>query len=205
MWAGLVDGARYTWSHRPLRLAVILAFVVSIFGQSLQYVAAAVAEQVFDRSPESNAGLLTALGIGSLLTAVTSAVYGDRIKRSRQALTGIVLYITATGLLSLTGTFAVGIIAYFFAGCGHLSLAVALNTMIQGAVPDEYRGRVTSFYLLGILGGIPVGSQMLGSLGDFIGFRPALGLYSGAFVVVCACLFGSGWWRLLDGPSTNAE
>ena len=92
----------------------------------------------------------------------------------------------------------VGMLGYFLAGCGHLLVVVALNTMLQGSVPDEYRGRVTSFYLLGILGGIPLGSQLLGSLGDIIGFRRTLLVDAFAFGAVLTTLIVSGWWRALD-------
>ena len=65
-------------------------------------------------------------------------------------------------------------------------------------MPDEYRGRALSFYLLGVLAGIPIGTQLIGSLGDIIGFRTTLLLDAAAFVVVIAWLVGSGWWRDLD-------
>ena len=197
VWAGLVEGARYMWSRRPLRLAVLLAFAVSMFGQSIQYVASAIAQRLFDRPPQSNAALLSALGAGSLLSSLLTVVYGERIRRTVQVFGGLALYLVATLLLPLTDVFVVGMVAYFFAGCGHLFVVVALNTLLQGSVPDEYRGRVLSFYLLGILAGIPIGSQVLGSVGDLIGFRRTMLCDAAAFVLLIVVLIGSGWWREL--------
>ena len=111
-------------------------------------------------------------------------------------------------MLPLTHSYLVGQIAYFIAGVGHLQIAVALNTLIQGTVPDEYRGRALSFYLLGVLAGIPIGTQILGSLGDAMGFGFALAMDAAAFVVVITLLVISGWWRDLDATPemiANAE
>ena len=198
VFAGLVQGARYMWRRRPLRLAVLLALAASTFGQALQYIASALSEQLFNHSSEGNAGLLTALGVGALLSSAYTVKMGDRLRRSTQALVSIVLFIGSISLLSLTHSYQLGQLAYFIAGVAHLQMAVALNTLVQGTVPEEYRGRAMSLYLLGILAGIPLGSQLLGSLGDLIGFRHTLMLDAAAFGVVLVALMVSGWWRDLD-------
>lgn len=195
---GLVQGAKYIWHRRPLRLAVFLALAASTFGQSIQYVASALSERLYHHSSEGNAGLLTALGVGAVISSVVAIRMGDRLRRSTQALCAFLLFAVGVGLLPLTHSYAIGQVGYFIAGVGHLQIAVALNTLIQGTVPDEYRGRALSFYLLGVLAGIPIGTQLIGSLGDIIGFRTTLVLDAAAFVVVIAWLVGSGWWRDLD-------
>ncbi|CAB4880081.1 unannotated protein [freshwater metagenome] len=206
LMAGLVQGARYMWQRRPLRLAVLLALAASTFGQSLQYVASALSERLFNHSSKGNAGLLTALGVGALLSSVLTVRMGDRLRRSSQGLVSIVLFIASIALLASTHSYQLGQVAYFVAGVAHLQMAVALNTLIQGTVPDEYRGRAMSFYLLGILAGIPLGSQLLGSLGDAIGFRRTLLLDASAFALVLAALLVSGWWRDLDAtPAQIAD
>ena len=205
VWAGLRQGAAYIWCRRPLRLAVLLALAASTFGQSLQYIASALSERLFSRSSDGNAGLLTALGIGALLSSAYAVKMGDRLRRSTQALVAIVLFIVSIALLAATHSYQLGQVAYFVAGIAHLQMAVALNTLIQGTVPDEYRGRAMSFYLLGILAGIPLGSQILGSLGDLIGFRETLILDMVAFATVLVALVVSGWWRFLDTTPDSSE
>ena len=196
--AGLLQGARYMWNRRPLRLAVLLALAGSTFGQSLQYIASALSEHLFHRPSEGNAGLLTALGIGALLSSGYTVRMGDRLRRSTQAMVSIALFVASIALLASTSSYQLGQFAYFVSGVAHLQMAVSLNTLIQGTVPDEYRGRAMSFYLLGILAGIPLGSQVLGTLGDIIGFRLTLALDASAFALVFVALLVSGWWRDLD-------
>ena len=205
---GLLQGARYIWHRRPLRLAVILSFAASTLGQSIQYVASALSERLYHHSSEGNAGLLTALGAGAVASSIVTLRMGDRLRRSTQAMCSFCLFAVAVGMLALTHSYLVGQVGYFIAGVGHLQIAVALNTLIQGTVPDEYRGRALSFYLLGVLAGIPIGTQILGSLGDAMGFGFALAMDAAAFVVVITLLVISGWWRDLDATPemiANAE
>ena len=195
---GLVSGAKYIWQRRPLRLAVLLALAASTFGQALQYIASALSERLFHHASNGNAGLLTALGVGALLSSGLTVMMGDRLPRSWQALGALTLFVVATTMLALAHSYHVGQLAYFLAGIAHLQMAVSLNTLIQGTVPDEYRGRAMSFYLLGVLGGIPIGTQLLGFLGDVIGFRPTLLLDAGAFGVLLLTLLVTGLWRDMD-------
>ena len=195
---GLLEGAAYLWNRRPLRLAVLLALTVATLGQSVQYIASALSERIFHHSSESNAGLLAAYGVGSVTSSIVTIRLGDRLRRSVQMIVGFGMFVVGIGLVPLTHVYFVGQVAFFIAGLGHLAVAVSLNTLIQGTVPDEYRGRAMSFYLLGLLAGLPIGSQVLGSLGDAIGFHTTLLLDAAALLAVIAFLLGTGLWRDMD-------
>lgn len=194
----LRDGARYVWNNFPLRLAVILAFVTSMFGQSLQHVAPAIADRVFGRPSTDNAGLLVALGLGALVSSFSSVVLGDRMRRSTRVLGALVLFSASAALVALTSNYYVGLVAYFIGGLAHLQSAVALNTLIQGSVPDRMRGRTMSFYVLGILAGIPLGAIFLGRLGDIVSMRTAVAIDAVIFFTITALMVSRGWLRRLD-------
>jgi len=194
----LREGGRYVWRNRPLRIAVILAFITSMCGQSLQHVAPAIANRIFDRPSTDNAGLLVALGLGALTSSVFSVAIGDRLTRSSRVLVALTLFAGSTALIPLTSSYWVGLVAYFIGGLAHLQSAVALNTLIQGTVPDNMRGRTMSFYVLGILAGIPLGAFALGRLGDVFTMRVAVLVDAVVFVLVALVLIGRGWLRDLD-------
>jgi MFS family permease len=117
-------GARYVFHHRPLRLAVTIAFVTACFGQSLQYIAPAIASRLFDRPSTDNAGLLVALGIGALVSSWFSVVIGDGLRRSSRLLLATLLFALSAALLPLTDLYWVGLVAYFIGGVAHLQMAV---------------------------------------------------------------------------------
>ena len=196
--AVLRDGIRYVWRNFPLRLAVILAFLTSMFGQSLQYVAPAISDRVFGRPSTDNAGLLVALGVGALVSSFFSVGLGDRMQRSTRVLGALLLFFASAVLVALTSNYYVGLVAYFVGGLAHLQSAVALNTLIQGTVPDRMRGRTMSFYVLGILAGIPLGAIFLGRLGDIVSMRTAVAINAVIFFTITLLLVSRGWLRRLD-------
>ena len=199
----LREGARFVWRRKPVRVAVILGFVSSLCGQSLQHVAAAVANRSYGHKSTDNAGLLVALGIGAVLSSVSTVVIGDRLRRSSRVLVALTLYVVSTTIIAATHSYTVGLIGYFISGIAHLQTAMALNMVVQGSVPDNLRGRVTSFYILGILAGIPLGAFALGRLGDMYSMRTALFVDVVAFLLVAVTVVSRGWLKLLN--STNMD
>ena len=199
----LAGGARYVWVNKPLRLGVILAFATGTCCQSLQHVASAIAKRMYGHPSVDNAGLLTALGIGAVTTAAVSAAFGDRFRRSQQLTFGLAVYTLSTAVIASTSSYRVGLIAYGASGIAHLTTAVALNTLMQGTVAEEMRGRVVSYHLLGILGGIPLGAFVLGRLGDAIGMRQAVAIDAAVIAGLSALLVASGWLRLTDTPGPD--
>jgi MFS family permease len=194
----LRDGGRFVWHNRPLRLTVFLAFVTSLCGQALQHVAPAIANRIYDRPSTDNAGLLVALGLGALASSVISVAVGDRLRRSTRVIVALVLFAASTALIPITSSYTVGLIAYFIGGLAHLQSAVALNTLIQGTVPDHLRGRTMSFYVLGILAGIPLGAFTLGRLGDIFTMRVAMYADATVFALLIIVLVARGWLSDLD-------
>ena len=200
----LREGGRYVWRQKPLRIAVILAFLGSLCGQSLQYVTPAIANRIFDRPSTDNAGLLVALGVGAVFSSIFSVAIGERIKRSTVVAVSLVLFTANAGLVAVSSWYWLGIAAYFVGGLAHLQMAVALNTLVQGAVPDHMRGRTMSFYILGILAGIPVGAFILGRLGDVVSMRFAVAANATALAVVVVVMVTRGWLRELNTTRIDA-
>jgi MFS family permease len=198
MVTALLSGARYVWGRPPLRLAVCIGLVSAMCAQSLQHVAPAISRRVLGRTSADNAGLLTALGVGALAASAVSAMVGDRVSRSRQLQFGLSMYGLSIVILSITSSYRVGQLAYAISGLGHLTVAVALNTLMQGAVPDEMRGRAVSFHLLGIIGGIPIGAFAMGRIGDAFGMRTALIVDATVFAGLLALLTAKGWLQMTN-------
>jgi MFS family permease len=180
------DGARFVWAHPAVRLATILSLFTAITGQALQYIAAAVASRQFGRPSEDNAWLLTSLGVGAFLASIVVHRLLRRFTRRRMMQVALAMYALSPVVIVCTDRFWLGVVGYFIGGLAHLTFAVQVNTLIQSETPDHLRGRAMSFYLLGILAGIPVGSLTLGSLIDAYGVRATL--LADAALIVCVTL-----------------
>jgi MFS family permease len=205
MHRALVIGLRYTWQRAALRRAVVTGFVVSALGQSLTQLAAGIASDIYGKSSRSNAGLVAALGVGSLIMGLYIVGWGDRVSRSRLAIWGLVGYNLGVLLIPVTGNYTIGLLAFFICGLSHIPIATSLNTFMQSAVPDEIRGRVLSFYLLGIMLGMPIGTVALGRASDLIGMRETLLIHAVVFAMFTAyvvALFDS--LRQLDADAVDS-
>jgi MFS family permease len=198
VWAVMRTGASFVWTHRPLRLAMLIAFVGAICGQAMQFMAPAVADRVFGHPSTDNAGLLVALGCGAVVSWIFFQWSADRIRRSTRLMGTLALYAASIAVIASTRHYAIGVVGYTLNGLAHVQLAMSLNTLIQGSVPDQVRGRTTSFYVLGLLAGIPIGSFVIGRLADVIGMRPALLLDAGVFAAFGVFLAVTGRLGLMD-------
>ena len=111
---------------------------------------------------------------------------GNQVSRSATLRAGLVAYVCGVALLPLTTDFRVGLLGLFVCGLAHIPVATTFNTFMQSSVPDEYRGRVVACYLTGVMLGMPIGSFVLGRLGDTIGMRETI-----AFDAVAMAVFAS--------------
>ena len=196
--ADLVEGARYVMSNSILRLIVLLAFLLSLSGQSIAAIAAAIAFRLYGHDAKDNAWLITAWGVGSLLMSVYVWIVASRVRRTVLTKAGIAIYVVGLALIPLTTNFAVGLAGYAVCGFAHVLVATSLNTFVQAHVPDEIRGRAVSFYLLGVMLGFPVGALLIGRVGDTVGFREVMVFNVIVFTVLTFWLTRLPQYRQID-------
>jgi hypothetical protein len=114
-------------------------------------------------------------------------LFGDNLHKGRLILISrILLGPGIIGLaLSRTPWLSMGIMAVL--GYTFLTQLVLTNTLIQTIVPDQLRGRVLSTYTWALGGFYPLGSLMMGLLGDQLG-APTAGLISGIGCILVIAL-----------------
>lgn len=165
----ILEGAALAWRDPRLRLAVLIGTLCSMFGMSIYSLAAGLAKDVF-HVDEAGLGLLvSSVGIMSFLTAILAVSLGDRMKRSTLVISGLVIYGLGLWTVAATDIFAVGMIGFGITGIAHVMVNVSVTTTVQTYVPPEFRGRVTSFQLMGIMLALPVGAQVGGLVADYTG------------------------------------
>ncbi len=69
-------------------------------------------------------------------------------------------------------------------GVGTLTFLGSSNIMLQTLAPDDMRGRVISIYSMIVLGFVPGGTLLLGSLASLLSLREAL-IAGGAVAALC--------------------
>ena len=167
-----VAGARYLLERRGLRRAVFTMFVTAFCGSGTAQLAAGIAKEVYGVDSDGLGWLVAATGLGAM-TAAILLVFLKRLPRSTGAQLGIAVYALGIAILASSSVFAVGLVAFFVLGLGHVTGGTSVSTSLHAQVQETYRGRIIGFYLMAVLAGTPLGSLTWGWIGDALGLRPA--------------------------------
>ena len=169
-------GLAYVREHPGLRLAVVTVGIVMFLGGPVIQLAPVFARDTFGVDERAYGFLAAALGIGATAGSVVISAYGDGVRRSKLVVVSIVIYGTAVLGMAAAPSYPGGLAAMFCIGVAYLSVASVLNTSIQLAVDDRFRGRVLALYVMVFTGAYPLGSLVQGLATDRFGVRRVVGV-----------------------------
>ena len=164
------EGISYVRHNREILLVMWVVGFVGMFGMNFQMTSALMAQQEFNRGPQEYGILGTLMAVGSLSGALLAA-------RRRIAPRGrfVVLMASAFGLVEIVAglmpTFGAYAAMLPVLGFVALMTLTASNATIQLGVDPRLRGRVMALYMMVLLGGTPIGSPILGWVGEVFGPR----------------------------------
>jgi MFS family permease len=100
-------------------------------------------------------------------------------------------------MLGLTDSFVVAAIVLTIIGLGTQSFAGSSNVLVQMLAPDDMRGRAISVYSMVLLGLVPGGALVIGTIARFTDLRLVF-VWSG---LLCAAM---GVWTFCAHPKLRA-
>ena len=182
----LVEGLRYTRQDPQIFLAISVLGIVATFALNFSVLIPLVARDVLHGDADTYGFLMSATGVGSLVSALSIA-FGARPTMKLLLIGAGAIGVSMIGL-GLSTWLPLSLALMFLAGWGTISMAATCNTLIQLRVPDVLRGRVASVYTTVFAGATPFGGVFSGSLAAFGG--PPAALVVGGAVAVVAALVG---------------
>jgi MFS family permease len=188
----LVEGLRYTRREPSIFLAISVLGVVSTFALNFSVLIPLLARDVLAGDADTYGFLMSAAGLGSLLSALAIA-FGQR-PTLRLLLFGAA--VVGVGMIGLGASrwFPASLALMFVVGWGTIAMAATCNTIIQLTVPDVLRGRVMSVHTTVFAGSTPFGGIFAGSLAALAG--APLALAAGGVIALLAA--AGGYLRLPD-------
>lgn len=198
---GVREGIRYVRRRPDIMLVLFIVFMLGTFGLNFQLTNSLMATAVFEVGPEQFGLMGTVLAIGSLSAGLIAARRTQiRLRLILSALAGFTLF---TGLLAVAPNYTWYVLLLVPTGLCALTVMTAANTSVQMAVDPMMRGRVMALYMAIFLGGTPLGSPLIGWVGDLWGPRwtLAIGAIACGLAVAFAGLYllrRNGWdwpWR----------
>jgi MFS family permease len=113
--------------------------------------------------------LLSSLGLGAFIGAVSMAAKGSKEKAVTYQLVGTLGLSIFLVVLGFTNNFFAAIVLLAFCGFFMIMYNTTSNSVLQFNSPDHMRGRIMSVYSLIFGGLVPVGSLYAGAVSKFLG------------------------------------
>jgi len=181
------EGVRYAWSTRPLRNLLLLLGITAGLGFQYMILLPVYVRDIQKADAKVYGLLVSAFGLGSLVSAAWMTRKQDRWHLRRNIFIGLLVAAIGMGGFAWSRTLSLSLAMGFLAGFGLILYIATTNTLIQTTTEDRYRGRVMSLYTLMFVGTAPIGALICGSIAQRFGAPVAT-------TVSAAVLLGGAIW-----------
>jgi MFS family permease len=193
-WQGVVQVLRYIRRTREVRSLMLMVTVYSILGAPVLALMPVVAREMFGLGAGGYGLLLSFLGIGGLTGALGLAAIGDRISRIRLLTVASMLWPALLMTFSFTRVPWAGYGLLLATGCVMILNGAISNGLLQGIVPDAFRGRIMAAYGLVVVGLAQVVGAFTGGV-----IAHAFGVATTIFATALL-MAGYGVWAFFQRP-----
>ncbi len=181
----LREGVSYVRSQPRMILVLILVFFAGTFGMNFQITSALMATEVYGKGAGEFGLLGSFMAVGALTGALLSA------RRVHIRLRLLVLAAAGFGIAEMVAALLPTYLTFaLFApviGLCTLTLLNSANALLQLESDPALRGRVMALYMTIVMGGTPLGSPIIGWIGEELGPRWTL-LVGGGLTLAGAVL-----------------
>lgn len=202
--ANIVEGARYVAGNRLVLVLIFFGLVPMFLAMPFQTLMVVFAEEVWDVGP-TGLGLLSAFaGIGGVAGSFYVAWQADSHHRVRRMMLSMLGFGGFLLLFSMSPYFSAALALVFVANaCGSV-YGTLNNTAIQMIIPDEVRGRISSFLMMSF--SLPLlGTLPMSAVAEVYGAPLAVGMASVMAVIVSLVFYvSSSELRAMDATVRKA-
>ncbi|MDE0572197.1 MFS transporter [Demequina sp. B12] len=192
----VMEGVRYIKRRPELIVVMIVVSVVAAFGLNFQMTSALMARVAFDKGPEAYGLMGSVVAIGSLAGALVAARRTHI--RLRLPLGAAFLFGVSSAVMAAMPTYELYMVVSVAVGFSALTMLTSANALIQTTTAPAMRGRVMALYSMVLMGSTPIGSPIVGWIGEEVGPRWSIwvGAIAAIIVAVGAALWVVRYWNL---------
>ncbi len=174
--SSLVSGLRYVKNEKSILQLIIMSLIPNLVFQPLIFVLPIFTTDVLGREIGAGGALASAVGVGGIAAAIFIAGIGYVMRKGVAIFIGLTAGCVFVLLFAQSEIFWLSFAMLTGLGIAQYVFRVANGTLIQTVVPDSFRSRVMSIYMLDH-GITPLATMV-------IGFAIELWSPSGAFTVI---------------------
>ena len=172
------DGLVYIKGEPLVMVLLIMGGATALFAMPFKHILPVLMVEIYNRGPEAMGLMLSAMGLGSLVGAMTIASMG-RWRRGLVLIAGTL--VTGVGLTLIAAIpiyyAAVGLTTLI--GLGDSTRRTLYHAILVEQTEDRYRGRVMSVWMLNF-SLMPLGMLPGGFVADWLGGQAAVGMFAAA-------------------------
>jgi MFS family permease len=194
----IAEGLRMAWHSEAIRPAVIHAFSTGLFfAGSYIVVLPLMIRDIYGGSSQEIALAFAANMLGSSTTIFWLMRRGGIERSGRALLVGSLVSLSTLAILTqpLSQEMFYFVI-YLWGVCGGMGMTMS-RSIVQEAAPESHRARLLSVFSLGMMGGMPFGSVLLGACVDAFGPRHAVWVpVIGVLAITLFLIFRTRLWHI---------
>jgi len=170
------DGAAYIWREPDVRRNIALVALAS--GSIMPYTALLpiFAAKTFGGGAQLFAFLAAVPAVGAIAGGLLLASRRTTIGLSWQIRVVGAIASTALVVFALSSWLPLSIAALLLLGGAMMLWTSSINTQLQMAIPEAKRGRVMGFFSIALMGGLPIGYMIYGTLTAHFGAAATVSL-----------------------------
>ena len=180
-----IQGFRFAMSDVPIRSALLLLSVLSLFGLQYGVFLPIYAKDILHGGAKALGLLMSAAGVGAVLGALQFAARTQYKGLTRWLATTCTVCGIALMVIAAARTFWLCAVVLFVVGFAATSQMAATNTMIQRRVPDEMRSRLMAVYATMFMGVQPIGALIAGGVAKHLGAPYTLMAFGSIVLIGC--------------------
>jgi MFS family permease len=166
MFRAIGDGFRYVRAHAVVQAVYLVDLNAMVFGLP-RALFPAVALTLYHGGPKTLGLLYAAPGAGALLMAVVTGWIARVRRQGRLVALVVMAWGASMALFGLVHVVFVGLLCLGVAGAMDVISTVLRNTILQNAITDEFRSRISSIQMAVVTGGPRLGDVESGVVANF--------------------------------------
>jgi MFS family permease len=190
MFRAIGDGFRYVRAHAVVQAVYLVDLNAMVFGLP-RALFPAVALTLYHGGPRTLGLLYAAPGAGALLMAVVTGWLARVRRQGRLVALVVMVWGASMALFGLVHIVFVGLICLAVAGAMDVISTVLRNTILQNAITDEFRSRISSIQMAVVTGGPRLGDVESGVVANFTSTE--ISIVSGGIACIVGVLVLMRW------------
>ena len=169
----IAAGMRYISKKPILYRTLIMTAIVGTFTMNYNVLIPVLTKTVLHQQGVGYGFLMSAMGAGSLVGALTVAAKSKRGPKTNLLFVYAISISVMLMLIPLSRVYALSAFLLAIAGFFNISFSTNANSTIQSNSEDEFRGRAMSCYTLVFAGTTPLGNPFTGTVANNFGVQTA--------------------------------